>query len=318
MPDPSGEARTAPGTMFPSLYGGGTPGDQPAPEDITDQVLPDLTPRSDLAPGTGSNLSVVPSGSDAPPGTPVPAQGNVQAPSRQEGRRPRTAEERIAQLTRRYRQAEDQNNNLSAQISELLQTTRAQAAEIAAIRAGRVPQPEVSADPTGGAAAQGSIPITLDAVRQVVGETLRSYDSERRATESRIQQMRASHEAAFKEAALDMPELMDTRSRARQIFDELYASSPLIQLPDGPYHIALQVKGLLADEQRQGAAQEVRKVQASAVAPTGGVDLPNSELTAARQEFAKLTQLRKNGNEDFPVYRRWKMLRDFLAANKAL
>lgn len=317
MPDPSGEARVAPGTMFPSLYEGGTPGDRDGGEDITGQVLPDLSPKPDLAPGTGSSLSSVPGSA---PDAPVVPQGTAQAiQGGQAGtdRKPRTASERIAQLTRRFRQAEDQNNNLNAQIQELINLGRAQAQEIAALRQGRPAKaPEMDADPTGAAASQGSAPISLDAVRNVVREVVTGYDSERRAAELRVQQMQQAHLASFKEAALDLPELMDTRSRARQIFDEIYASSPLIQLPDGPYQIALQVRGILADEAHRAQTTAVRKVQTSAVAPMQSVDMPHSELAAAQKEFDQLNKLRQAGNEDFRIYRRWRMLRDFIAANK--
>jgi TolA-binding protein len=317
MPDPSGEARTAPGTMFPSLYAGGTPGDQAAGEDITGQILPDLTPQADRAPGTGSSLSVVPGAAPDDPTRQAAAQqaANIQGQAPTD-RKPRSAQERIAQLTRRFRQAEDQNSNLSGQIQELLQISRTQSQELAALRQGRAPKaPEADADPTGSAAASASGPITLDAVRNVVREVVTNYDSERRAQDSHVQQMVASHEASFKEAALDLPELMDVRSRARQVFDEVYRSSPLKQLPDGPYQIALQVRGILADEQYRGQVAEARKVQVSAVAPSASVDMPHSELAAAQREFTQLTKLRQAGNEDFRVYSRWRKLRDFIAVN---
>lgn len=319
MPEPaSADGRVAPGTMFPSLYEGGTPGDRDGGADISGQVLPDLTPQSDDAPGVGSSMSSVPGAAPDDPTARVPgAAANINTPAPQGDRKPRTAQERIAQLTRRFRQAEDQNQNLNAQIQELLQIGRAQAQEIAALRDGRPTKaPELEGDPTGGATSRADVPITLDAVRNVVRETIVGYDQERRNQDLRIQQMRAAHEASFKNAAQEMPELMDQRSRARQVFDEIYSSSPLIQLPDGPYQIALQVRGILADEQQRGQAMEARKVLASTPAPSSSsVDVMGTELQAAQKEFAQLTAMRRNGNEDFKVYRRWKMLRDFIAVN---
>lgn len=316
------DGRVAPGSMFPSLYGDGTPGDRDAGQDITGQVLPDLSPKPDLAPGTGESISNVPGGpadaADAPGAQGAPATSDAAGRPPQD-RRPKTAQERIAQLTRRYRQAEDQNNNLSAQLQELLQISRAQAGEIAALRSGRAAAPpagEINPDPTGGAAARSDTPITLDAVRNVVRDVITGYDNERRAYDTRVQQMKVAHEEAFKDAAQEMPELLDQRSRARQIFDELYAQSPLITLPDAPYQIALQVRGILADEQRRGQATEARKVQVSAMAPSApAVGDASSEVVAAQREFAHLTKVRQSGNEDFKVYKRWRMLRDFLTAN---
>jgi hypothetical protein len=111
---------------------------------------------------------------------------------------------------------------------------------------------------------------------------------------------------------------MDTRSRARQIFDELYSSSPLTQLIDGPYQISLQVRGIIADEQRRGqAASPERKLQVGVVMPSPSMsDLPSGELQSARAEFAQLTKARRDGNEDFKVYRRWRTLRDFIRVNE--
>lgn len=321
MPNPSGNPGVAPGSIFPSLYGDGEPGDRDAGTNITGQVLPDLNPKPDLAPGTGDSLSSVPGGASAAADAPGAgaAPSTVDAAGRApQDRRPRTAQERIAQLTRRYRQAEDQNSNLNAQLQELLQISRVQSQEIAALRSGR-PAP---AAPVGDPALdqpgtnRQDIPITLDAVRNVVRDVISGYDSERRAQDTRVNQMRQAHEEAFKDAATEMPELMDQRSRARQIFDELYAQSPLITLPDAPYQIALQVRGILADEQRRGQATEARKVQVSAVAPSAQVvGDTSSELVAAQREFAGLTKARQSGNEDFKVYKRWRMLRDFLSAN---
>jgi hypothetical protein len=323
MPNPSGSSGVAPGSMFPSLYGDGEPGDRDAGQDITGQVLPDLSPKSDLAPGTGESLSSVPGGvanaADAPGAGAAPNTADSAGRAPQD-RRPRTAQERIAQLTRRYRQAEDQNSNLNSQLQELIQISRVQSQEIAALRSGRAapasPAGEINADPTGGAQARSDIPITLDAVRNVVRDVISGYDTERRAQDTRVQQMRQAHEEAFKDAAQEMPELMDQRSRARQIFDELYAQSPLITLPDAPYQIALQVRGILADEQRRGQVAETRKVQVSAMAPSApAVGDASSELVSAQREFAQLTKVRQGGNEDFKVYKRWRMLRDFLSAN---
>jgi hypothetical protein len=306
--------------MFPELGGDGAPGDADAGTDVSGVRLPDLSPSNDdFAPGTGSSLSSVPSvAADAPAAGQRDVQVEAGTFPASQTRKARTAEERIAQLTRRYRQEEQKNQNVSAQLQQLLEVTQRQSAELTAIRSGRVVQPtagDLEAEVPG---APPSGPLTLDAVRSVVRDVIVDYDSKRREGDSRIQQMRQAHEASFKEAAEDLPELMDTRSRARQVFDELYSSSPLTQLADGPYQISLQVRGIIADEQRRGqAASPERKLQVGVVMPSPSMsDLPHSEVQAAKVEFAQLTKARRDGNEDFKVYRRWRNLRDFIRVNE--
>src|SRR5262245_7291204 len=302
------------GTLFPEMNGG-APGELDGGSDITGQVLPPLTdPDDPLAAGVGSSLSLVPGGAGPADAADAPAQvagGQIEPPAQ---RRPRSAADRIAQLTKQYRQEQRARGEQEAQLSEALALLRQQGAEIQQLRSGRPPARAANeaADALGlvGTPIEGQAApqLSLDAIRGVVREEVSGY--ERRNAE--IRQLMASQEQAFKEACEEMPELEDRRSRAREIFDQIYSVSPLSKLPDAPYQIALQVQGILAGEARQQVSPQ-RKVQAGVVVPsTGSVDLPDSQRANARKEFDRLTEQRRRGNEDFQVYKRWRTLREQL------
>ena len=310
------------GSIFPSLDGA-EPGDQEVGADITGIPLEPLTPpdAQDMprAAGTGETISNVPAaleGAPAPEPTQV-AGGDIEPPV---GRKPRTAQERIAQLTRRYRQEQETRNGVEVQLQQTLGLLAQQQQEIMALKSGRVApaqsQANEAADALGlSAQPTGQAPITLDAVRSVVRDVITDYDAQVRQKSSAVEQLRASHIETFKDAASEMPELLDQRSRARQIFDELYASSPLRALPDGPYQIALQIPGILASEQRRGQAaspERKRQVGASVPAPVGS-GAPDGGLAGLKREFARVTQLHRNDPQNFQVYKQWRGLREQIA-----
>lgn len=310
------------GSIFPALDGG-DPGSQETGEDISGRPLPPMTPEAEDMPraaGTGSNISSVPAvleGAPAPEGVQV-AGGEIEAPT---GRKPRTAQERIAQLTRRYRQEQESRSGVESQLQQTLNLIQQQQQEIMALRNGQAParnKANEAADALGLAGVPSETTgglITLDSVRSVVREVITDYDAQVRQKSSAVEQLKASHIAAFKDASEEMPELMDQRSRARQVFDELYSTSPLRALPDGPYQIALQIPGILANEQRRGQAaspERKRQVGVSVPGPSGS-DMPDGGLASVKKEFAGLTQQMRSGQQDFKTYKRWRGLRDQIA-----
>jgi len=310
------------GSIFPALDGG-DPGSQETGTDISGQPLPPMTPDAEDMPraaGTGETLSSVPAaleGAQAPDGAQI-AGGEIEPPL---GRKPRTAQERIAQLTRRYRQEQETRGGVEAQLQQTMNILQQQQQEIIALRSGRngssAPQANEAADALGltGTPQQGQSPITLDSVRSVVREVITDYDAQVRQKSSAVEQLKANHIEAFKDAASEMPELMDQRSRFRAIFDELYSSSPLRALPDGPYQIALQIPGILANEQRRGQAaspERKRQVGVNVPAPVGS-GIPDGGLAGLKKEFAGLTQQMRAGNQDFNTYKQWRTAREKIA-----
>lgn len=303
------------GTVFPSFSEGGPPGDQIPAQDISGVPLePLISPDDPLAAGTGSSLSSVPEGAaeagDAPEQI---AGGDIPAPTQ---RKPRTAADRIAQLTKQYRHEQRARGDTEARLEETLNILRQQGEELKQLRSGGA-RPRAAAEAAdalglGGGAVEGQAApqLTVDSIGGILERKFEEFEARRAQRDHEIRQMQASHEEAFKEAAHEMPELLDTRSQARAYFDELYRTSPLKTLPDGPYQIALQVRGLLADESRRAAAPE-RKLQAGVVVPSGTPVDANTNA-GLRKEYANLTALRKKGNEDFQVYKRWRQVRDQL------
>ena len=308
----------APGSVFPGLYDD-TPGDQIPAQDISGIPLEPLTsPDDPLAAGTGSSLPSAP-GDGAPDAGDAPTQvagGDIPPPAQ---RRPRTAADRIAQLTKQYRHEQRARGDTEARLEETMNILRQQGAELERLRTARA-QPRQAANDAAdalGLGAAGAIEgqaapgLTEDRIGGILERKFEEFEARRAQRDNEIRQMQASHESAFKEAAEEMPDLLDPRSQARAYFDELYRTSPLKTLPDGPYQIALQVRGLLADESRRQVAPE-RKLQAGVVAPAGApVDV--NQRAGLRKEYERLTDLRKRGNEDFQVYKRWRAVRDQLS-----
>src|SRR5687768_1861963 len=130
MPDTN---PNAPGTVFPGFDG--APGDQDAGQDITGQPLPPLTDQGDpLAAGVGSSLSMVPGGGETPEAGDAPTQvagGDIAPPAQ---RKPRTAADRIAQLTKQYRHEQRARGEIEGRLDEALNILRAQGEQLNQLR----------------------------------------------------------------------------------------------------------------------------------------------------------------------------------------
>lgn len=337
-PPPSADEPPAKGTLFPEFKEGGSPGDAESASDITGLVLKGLSDNDDtetVRGPDGSSLSLVQSpleGAPAPMGTPVAKVESTVQPEEKKDRRPRTAQERIAQLTKRYRQEQNNNNELSTQVTELLTYLQKQDKEIQALR-GQVNNnkphiqkeqdifgirpdgagPNAVPDPSTG------IPVSADTIRSIVTEAITDYDQRQRKVRDEQAQLAALQEQSFVEAMEEVPELADKRSKAFRYFSEVYEVSPLQKLPDGPYQIALQIKGMLADDAAPAPSKPADnvprqdRIRQAALKPQPTGEIPQSERVAMQKEFAEISKLRKAGNEDFALYRRWRQLRQALA-----
>lgn len=303
------------GPLFPELKDGGDQGSQDAGADITGLILPDL---SDSV-GQGSSVSSVPTtvleGAEAPkaPDDPNVVSGEIPQP---QNRRARNAAERIAQLTRRYHQEEQARSGAEAQLARVTALLEAQQNEIRALR-----QAPAQAQGLNGEA-PAPVPVTPDSIRSIVGEVIQDYDSKVRAQNQRIAQMNTSHDQSFAAAQEEWPELGDRRTRARQLFDQLYSQSPLRELPDGPYQIALQVRGILADESVTRPAPHSplsageRKVQAAAFAPQQSInEIPNGGRAALVKEYGELMNRMRAGDTEASTYVRLRKVRAQLQGN---
>lgn len=231
----------------------------------------------------------------------------------------RTASERIRALVGERNEAREENTLLQQQValmSQQLQQTQQLIAQLAANR----PQPQVPAAPGGeqfyGEAPQPQAAPGLDinsTVHQAVAKALEPVLSAARQR-TQFDELRSAHEASFAAAAEDYPELRDPNSVFRQTWNQLYADSPLLQHPRAPEYIALQARGLLADEQATTRATSVRKRQAAVTAPQteGPSEIVSADFAAAKRAYANVMGQIRRGDSTFQTYRKARMLQQYL------
>lgn len=337
--DPRNVGQTQ-GTLFPEMKEGGSPGEVESGDDITGLVLKGLSDNDNAQGqgGGGAALSLAPSpameGAPAPQGQPGVVVEDT-TPQDHPGK-PRTAAQRIAQLTQRYRSEQRARGEVETQLSQVLDVMRQQGQELRELRGtlarppsgAAVPQ-DMSDDPLGLAGAQPSpakhadpttgIPMTPETISAIVTNAIGAYDQKVQERQTAREQLATSQEQSFGEALQEMPALGDKRTQAFKVFSEIYETSPLRTLPDGPYQIALQVRGILADEGQAGAAmaaapaaQEERLRHASLTPQTSANDIPQGDRATMLKEYNAIINERKRGNDDFNLYRRMRYLREAL------
>lgn len=284
--------------------------------DITGAVLKDMSEAyEDSEVGTGGSLSVVSAaveGQDAPAAqdAPVIAEGEMPAP---QGRRARNAQERIAQLTGRFYQEKQAKDAVSEQLQLLAQANVRLAEEVKALRGAPRPAESINGE------AVAPQPLTLESVRQVVGEVVTGYDQQQRALNAEANALNEAHKASFADVVSEFPEFGIANSQARQMFEEVFAGSPLRRLPNAPLHIALQVRGLLAgtDVARPAPHSALppgeRKQQAAIVSPRPSItDTPATGRATIQKELNRLGALQRSGNATSGDYIAWRKLRSQL------
>lgn len=260
--------------VFESLDGP-EPGSEPMVDNITDTPLQRGLPPLEGYPDTqlGQQVGHVP-GAGGEPGYPDVPEGydrpyGSEEPQPDAARRNRIpARQRIAQLTQRYRQSENQNSELLAQIQDLQKKINMQEARMN--QASRTPPAQEGY----GASEPGSFDPNV--IRQIVEEVVSPIREE--MTSNRTQsQLRQSQDMSLAQAVRELPELGRPDSEAAEVFRELWASSPLRSHPDGPLHVAFQVKGVLAEERASEPEQEARKRAAQVIrpGPMPGVPAPS-------------------------------------------
>lgn len=299
-------------------------------QDITDQPLPDLyddDAHSDVgAHSTVPGLDVGPDDPRTPDVPPVDDPGDVQR-----NRNRRSAAERIAQLTRKFRDEEEQRGvaeqmleNQSRQIMALQQQiSRIGHSPIQGVPANHgAPRPSASdlfgdADPT---EQTPTIPhqgvpasLTREDIRSVLREVVTEQNLEHQKQLADQQRLLQAHEEAFGVAAEDFPELADQNSTARRLFNELYQKSPIKNLPDAPLQIAYQVRGILADQRSPRSTDQAKRQMAGIVpTPTGAAEIGESQIAQAKKRVGQLQEAIRNGDTSFNTYRELRQLRQQL------
>ena len=257
------------GTMFPALDGS-APGDQPTSEDITGMPLKPMTEKKDWEPsfvGGSTVSSVTEEGMPPVEG----AAGVVETEPEPEvpKRRGKTAVERIAQLTRRYRDEQTE----SAGLREELRATQKKIQELedgisTRPRAAPTSRDSLGEPYTEEAGSHGQQPfadtaaIVRQEVRRAIEPIAKRFDEQDRASALEREQLQT-----YQEAVAEVPELADPQSEESEAFRRIWSQSPLQKSPDGPLHVALMVKGAFSDERRGDATQRARKRAAGVVTP---------------------------------------------------
>lgn len=296
--------------------------------DVSGLVLQDLNAKTDDSVAGGQGISSTPaaalndpspSGGDAPEREAVDDLG-TNAPG---GRRRRTVQDRIDTLTRRYHTAEEEKSILSQQLRQLADVVNQQQHMLQSMRSS-APSAPAPAQPSAGDATFGSLLATgeeqpkpsagtaapMPDISRIVEEAIGRYDQKRRQETAEYTQLRNSHEVSFAQAVEEFPELADQRTAFRRTFNNVFDKSPLRVLPDGPYQIALQVRGILADEAGRAARKTEQKRQATVIVPTPSTtDTPDTSRVAIQKEFDKAAAAIRGGDSSYETFRKWRVLR---------
>lgn len=262
------------GTVFPALDGS-TPGDNPDSGQIMEGPLPDLfggglQEQSGVTrePGPGAIQPFA----EAPPASPAqsvdPALADVGDTVRRSG-----VQSRIDKLTRQKYEAQraaaaqsDQIAALNFQLSQL----NAKFSQLNSPRAPATALPGSSSDPLSGVGADVSARsgnFDEGAIARVIDERLAPLTNQLQSNQ-RLAALRAAQEQSFQDAAEEWSDLRDSNSEFRREFNQLFDSSPLKTLPDGPMQVAAQVRGILADRRRESQVVSERKRAAGITSST--------------------------------------------------
>lgn len=309
------------GTLFPSLDGE-SPGEVEPSSDITGQPLPSLSEGEDdkfVDDVVNRPNSEGPEDKTKPTqDTTTVAAGEIREPK---PRRGRSLQDRINILTRDRRETRDENSQLRAELQRLTEVVVKQSATPAprpAMKPAGVFSQDSEGNESGEAGGAAQTPFSIDDVRSAIREEITSYDQEQRTAIAKQSEIQNQQEDSLREALEEFPELGDQRSRANQVYRELYLKSPLRGLPDAPYQVALQVRGILADESQQAAVTTDKKRQAGVVTPTPTNTSSTGGPSAAvlRKQYDTLSQELRSGNTDFRLYKRWRDIRDQLQSQQ--
>jgi hypothetical protein len=142
--------------------------------------------------------------------------------------------------------------------------------------------------------------VSAGDVERIITAAIQNYDQQLRTANDEQSQMRDAQNASYQRAISEVPGLGDTNSDFYKTFVQVWNSSPLRQLEDGPYHVALQVQGLLANQQEANAALTQRKRQANVTTPqpTATEELGTAQVAALQKEHARLSAAIRAGSRD--------------------
>lgn len=243
------------------------------------------------------------------------------------GPRRRSAQERISQLIGKNHAMDAENQELRGQLAVMNSQLSALTQQLTAPRQPVYGQPPVAAaqavDPLGNLLNSGggltapatppaqSVAPALSAldVTRIVNEALTQQAQQQRAEFARTAALQMARERSFALACEEFPALRDGRTQARQTFNRLFDNSPLRDHPDGPYHVAMQVRGVLADEvaRNQPAPQDRQALNLAPIPAqpsTSPVDISISQRGAIERDQAAAYAEMRAGDSSAALHKR--------------
>lgn len=311
MPEPIG-------SIFPSLYGD-DPGEQEAAQDITGQPLPSMVEDATQG-GGGDPSAVITRSSGVTPGQGgepmvpaesvqegAPAEFEIEEPAR--GKRGRTVQDRIDQLTFRVHQRGAENEELRGEVSRLTGVIGELQRHILNPAAQNQNNQNPLVEGTAGAGDPSNI-------NNVVARAIQQHVAPLSQAVGQIvnnAQLNQQHGASLAQAVDEFPDLGNPQSNFSRTFRKVWEGSPLKELANGPYQVAMQVRGLLADVRADEKRQTAQKRAASVRVPSSTIPEQVSAGAPTQGDRARFAQLQgqlRKGDASFQTYREWRLLRE--------
>lgn len=317
---PAGQSSSGQGTMFPALRGG-DPGENDPGQNLGDYPFgaplhgEDSMPLSTIAQsGVVSPAEVQAAGEQLPDpnmqileGIAAPGVGGPPTSTRK-----RSAEERISQLTARWRAEQNTNSELTNQLAQLTQVVQSMQAQ--QFSQPQVPRPNYGsgeASPSDNPLANfgqqnAQVPNATD-LRRIVQESVAPL-AETVTGLIHANQLRQAQEVSFARAVEDFPEIGRPGTEAQNLFRRIMLEhGGIAGLPDAPEQAAVFVRGVLAGSRRDSQVAGQRKLQAGIQVPTPS---PSDEISIGPSQAAQVKALRDQaaqntrlGDRSFETYK---------------
>lgn len=200
-------------------------------------------------------------------------------------------ERRIAQLTAARRQAESDRDQLQGTVASM-------AAKLSELES-RLTAPAPRQDPFAAESPRQSPNAIGDAninaiIEQAVQKAVAPFQQERARTALVSQQQNS-----FEEAAEYLPDVRDPRTKAGQLFAQIYDGNPDLQrMPNGPALVVNAVAGILGPQPVNGKDMESRKLAASTTNPgSPRQHIEDGDSSAGKAKEALINKLASNMRE---------------------
>lgn len=300
-----------PGTVF-QREDLSSPGSAPDVEDISGYPLPPISDEGDRYFAQTNGTFSPTSQREGLASDQGPADSTITSDTPSDGRRRRTARERIAQLTQQRRDAERENHALQERFAEVQDRLERQQRELEALRRQPREGPSTQASHPGGqgvydyAYSQQTAPQTLDGgqaamsfqseslrddIRRAVSETMAPILA-REEERTRREALNRDQNFAWQRVVEEFPEFANPQSREAQTFAEVWDKHPLREHGDGPLHVAYMVRGIVADEAAEERGRTQRKIGAQIVPTAPTVGPAHASHATDQEKFRKIFEER--------------------------